>query len=175
MFINSKTLLLSATLALTGVSCALAQSTTSDFRLPSPGTPCEKGVISVEAQENAPLQIKVEESDCKTTQTARVRFTAKNLSSKGIVEFTVHSLETYEEYYNDGSGTTMGFEDVLKPDETFEKGFIGSGVETKAGGIPVGKLKNYVLAVWSVTFADGTKWEREAAKEVRDSTSNPQR
>ena len=173
MLVKSKTLILSTILAVMCVSCASAQNTTSDFRLPSLGTPCDTGVISVEAQENAPLQIKVEESDCKTTQTARVRFTAKNLSSKAIVEFSVRSLETYEQYFTDNSGVTAGgFENPLKPNETYERGFIGGGTETKAGGIPVGKLKSYVLTVWSVNFVDGTKWEREPSKEVRDSTPN---
>jgi hypothetical protein len=173
MQILSRNLFLSAILTLMSVACASAQSKPSDFRLPSLGTPCAEGVISVEAQENAPLQIIVEESDCKTTQMARVRFTAKNLSSKAIVEFTVRSLQTYEQYYTDTSGSTVGgFENPLKPNETYDRGFIGGGTETKAGGIPVGKMKSYILTVWSVTFADGTKWERESSKEVRDSTPN---
>jgi hypothetical protein len=173
MLVNSKTLILSTILAIMCVSCASAQSTTSDFRLSPLGTPCDTGVISVEVQENAPLQIKVEESDCETTQTARVRFTAKNLSSKDIVEFSVRSLETYEHYFTDSSGTTAGgFRNPLKPNDIYNKGYIGGGTLTKAGGIPVGKLKSYVLTVWSVNFADGTKWEREPSKEVCDSTPN---
>ena len=173
MLYDLKILFISATFAVMCFSCVSAQSTTSDFRLPSLGTPCDEGVISVEVQENAPIQIKVKESDCKTTQTARVLFTVKNLSSKPIIEFTVRSLETYEHYYTEASGVTMGgFRNPLESSETYDRGFIGGGTETKAGGIPVGKLKSYVLAVWSVTFADGTKWEREPTKTVEDSLPN---
>jgi hypothetical protein len=165
MLCGLKNLLISAILVVMCLSCVSAQNTTSDPHLPSLGTPCDEGVISVEEQENAPLQIKIEESDCKTTQTARVLFAVKNLSSKPIVEFSVRSLETYEQYYTDGGSVTIGgFRNPLKPDETYDRGFIGGGTETKAGGIPVGKLKKYILTVWKVTFSDGTKWESEPTK-----------
>jgi len=171
MLTKFRTLLFLTFLTATCVGCVSAQSTTSERLLPSLETPCAEGVVSVEAQENAPLQITIEESACKTTQTACVRFKAKNVSSKAIVEFDVRSLETYEQHFEDGGGMRAS-ELVLKPNEIYDRGYIGGGVETKAGGIPVGKLQTYVLTVWSVTFADGTKWEREPAKEVRDSKSS---
>ena len=122
------------------------------------GPPCREGVVSAEAQPDAPLRITIGDAGCDKPQTASVQFVVENVGSSPISQFEVRAIETYDELVDEGTGvTTMGL--VLYPHQT-QIGFIGSGVITAAGGKPVGPLKTYQVTVWSVTFSDGTTWRR---------------
>ena len=123
------------------------------------GPPCRDGVISVEPQRTAPLQIRISEAACDNAQVADVHFVVKNISSKPISKYDIRSIETYERFFNDGSGVSEG--GILQPQQT-RRGFLGGGVIGDVGGVPVGELKSYKLAVWSVIFTDGTTWTRSS-------------
>jgi hypothetical protein len=115
------------------------------------GPPCREGVVSVEPQHGVPLLIKISEAACDNPQVASVHFVVENISSKPISKYNIRSIETYERFLNDGSGVIEG--GILQPRQT-RRGFLGGGV------MQVGELKSYKLAVWSVTFTDGTTWTR---------------
>ena len=124
------------------------------------GLPCRDGLISVESKLNVPLRISISEAVCDNSQGASVHFMVENVSSEPISKYEIRSIETYERLTDDGSGvTTEGA--ILQPHQT-QIGFIGGGVLRGAGGVPVGELKGYKLAVWSVTFADGRTWSRSS-------------
>ena len=58
---------------------------------------------------------------------------------------------------DDGLGVLATGVAHFQPQET-RRGFIGGGVQN------VGQLKGFQLTVWSVLFADGTKWNRESRR-----------
>ena len=126
------------------------------------GIPCRDGLVSVEPQVDVPLRITISEAVCDNPQGASVQFVVENVSSKPISKYDICRIATYEGLIDDKSGvTTMGT--ILQPHQT-KIGFIGGGVITGAGGVPVGELKSYKLGVWSVIFADGSTWKRSSPR-----------
>ena len=126
------------------------------------GPPCRDGLVSVESQPDVPLRISISESVCENPQMTSVHFMVENVSSEPISKYEIRSIETYGRIIDDGGGvTTEGA--ILQPHQKHE-GFIGGGVLAGVGGVPVGELKSYKLAVWSVTFADGTTWSRPSSQ-----------
>ena len=126
------------------------------------GPPCREGLVSVEPQLNAPLQIKISEATCDNPQEANVYFVVENISSKPIIRFVIRSIKTYERLVNDGSSVTIEGASPVQPRHTIN-GFLGGGVRTR-GGEWVGELQTNQLTVWSVTFADGTTWEQGSSR-----------
>jgi hypothetical protein len=101
------------------------------------GARCRHGLVSVEPQLNVPLRISISEAVCDNPQGASVHFVVENVSSKPISKYDIRRVVTYEGLIDDKSGvTTEGT--ILQPHQT-KIGFIGGGVITGAGGVPVGE------------------------------------
>ena len=123
------------------------------------GPTCREGLVSVESLPDVPLRITIADTACEKPQTASVHFVVENLSTKPIKKYEVHGYLIYDDLIDDGMGVTTERVEPLQPRQT-DIGFLGGGVMTRAGGIPVGELKHFRLVLWSVEFADGTDWVR---------------
>jgi len=120
------------------------------------GPACQKGLVSVETQLDAPVRLTIVDAGCDQPQSASVSFIAENVSSLAITKYEVRAIETYDELVHNGSSvTSMGR--VFNPHE-MRTGFIGGGVVMIASGRPAGPLRQYQIALASVTFVDGTTW-----------------
>ena len=127
------------------------------------GPPCREGLVSVESRPGVPLHITISDTACENPRCANVQFLVENVSTKPISKYEIRGVETYDELNDDGLGVSTVPAKPLQPHQT-EIGFLGGGVMTRAGGIPVSELKSFQLVVWSVDFADGTKWTRTSPK-----------
>lgn len=116
------------------------------------GPPCAQGIVAVETQSQAPLRISISDTACQNSYSASVQFVLENTSSKPIINYEIVGTRSYDGLVNEGGVLTEGRED-FQPHQ-FRTGFIGGGV------LKVGQLRGFKLAVWSVDFADGTKWSR---------------
>jgi hypothetical protein len=120
------------------------------------GPTCQKGLVSVETQPDAPVRLTIVDAGCEQPHTASVSFVAENVSSLAITEYEVRAIETYDELVDKGSSVTEMVR-VFNPHET-RNGFIAGGVEMIVRGKPAGPLRHYQIALASVTFVDGTTW-----------------
>lgn len=121
------------------------------------GPPCTSGVVSVEEQSEAPLRISISDTACQDSHSANVQFVVENVDSRAIVNYEIRSIMMYDGLVDDGLGVLATGVAHFQPHETRE-GFLGGGVQE------VGQLKGFQLTVWSVLFADGTKWNRESRR-----------
>lgn len=131
---------------------------TKSLRLLS-GPSCHSGLVSVESRSAMPLRITISDTACEKPQTANVQFLVENVSTKPISRYEIRGVQKYDELVDDGMSVTTETVKPLLPHET-QIGFLGGGVIKRPGGIPVSELKSFQLVVWSVDFADGTKWTR---------------
>lgn len=117
------------------------------------GPPCAHGIVSVELQSQAPLRISISDTACQNSHSAHVQFAVENISSKPIIKYEIRAIMSYDGLVDDGLGVSTEGVENFQPHQT-RTGFIGGGV------LRVGELKGFKLRVWSVDFADGTKWTR---------------
>ena len=143
------------------INCQPAQSS----RLLS-GPPCRKGVVSLESQPDSPLRMTISDTSCRDPQTASVQFVVENLSAKPISKYEIRGLLRYDQVIDHGLGVQAETVEPLQPGQT-QIGFLGGGVLKAAGGIPVSELRGFQLSVWSIDFADGTKWTRSFFRQLR--------
>ena len=125
------------------------------------GPTCREGLLSVESRPAVPLRITVSDTACEKPQSASVQFLVENVGTKPISKYEIHGVQTYEELTDTGFGVLTERVEPLQPGQT-DIGFLGGGVLKGAGGKPVGELKSFELVLWSVEFADGTKWTRSS-------------
>lgn len=125
------------------------------------GPPCREGLVSVESRPAVPLHITISDTACQNPQSANVQFLVENLSNKPISKYEIRSVQTYEELIDEGLGVATEIIEPLQPRQT-QIGFLGGGVLKRSGGKPVSHLKSFHLVVWSIDFADGTKWTRSS-------------
>jgi len=125
------------------------------------GPPCREGLVSVESRPGVPLHITISDTACQNPQSADVQFLMENLSTKPISKYEIRSVQTYEELIDEGLGVVTETIEPLQPRQT-QIGFLGGGVLKRSGGKPVSYLKSFQLVVWSINFADGTKWTRSS-------------
>jgi hypothetical protein len=123
--------------------------------------PCRQGLVSVESSPVVPLRITISDTACHSPQEASVQFLVENLSTKPISNYEIRGVQIYDELINEGLGVSTETMEPLQPRQT-QIGFLGGGVLKRAGGKPVSELKSFQLVVWSITFADGTKWTRSS-------------
>jgi hypothetical protein len=86
-----------------------------------------------------------------------VQFEVENISSKPIVKYEICGIMKYDNLVDEGLCVAAEGYETFQPHQT-RTGFIGGGV------LKVGELRGFQLTVWSVTFADGTKWTRSSAR-----------
>jgi hypothetical protein len=86
-----------------------------------------------------------------------VQFLVENVSTKPISKYEIHGVLTYDELSDEGLSVLTETIEPLQPHQT-QIGFLGGGVLKGSGGRPVSELRRFELVVWSITFADGTKW-----------------
>jgi hypothetical protein len=111
-------------------------------------------LVSVETQSQVPLRISISDTACQNSHSANVQFAVENIVSKPITKYEIRGIMRYDGLVDDGLGvSTEGFENF--DSHQVRTGFIGGGV------LRVGELKGFELTVWSVDFADGTKWTRQ--------------
>ena len=125
------------------------------------GPRCREGLVSVASHPDVPLHITISDTACENPQTANVQFLVENRSTKPISKYDIHGVQTYDELSDDGLGVSTERVEPLQPHQT-DIGFLGGGVLKGAGGKPVGELKSFQLVLWSVDFADGTRWTRSS-------------
>lgn len=125
----------------------------------TPYSPCGEGLVSVEYQPDAPIRISVLSATCQSSHSPRLSFEVENMGLKTISSYKVFLLEIYEgRGIGDGSGTGISgvfFQQHQKNVESVG----GDGLLFGPDGLPVPELKGYLLAVCSVSFTDGTKWD----------------
>jgi hypothetical protein len=125
--------------------------------------PCEK-LIRVQSQVNAPVIISPMSCDQQKPQPTTVGLILVNTSKKAIRSFTIKSQREYTNYkepfgdglslkkvYTGGGPLAPGWSDKVT---------VAGDVITKAGGIAVGPLTQFSFWVESVTFEDGSTWNR---------------
>ena len=117
------------------------------------GPPCAHGIVSVELQSQVPLRISISDTACQDSDSANVQFAVENIGSKPIIKYEIRGIMSYDGLVDDGLGVSTGGFENFQPHQT-QTGYIGGGV------LKVGGLKGFKLTVWSVDFADGTKWTR---------------
>jgi hypothetical protein len=127
------------------------------------GPPCREGLVSVESRPAVPLHITISDTACQNPQSANVQFLVENLTPKPISKYEIRSVQTYDELIDEGLGVSTETIEPLQPRQT-QIGFLGGGVLKRSGGKPVSELKSFQLVVWSINFADGTKWTRSSPK-----------
>ncbi|HET6648212.1 MAG TPA: hypothetical protein VFH01_12870 [Pyrinomonadaceae bacterium] len=137
-------------------SVGLRREPVRSMRLLS-GPPCTSGIVSVEEQAQAPLRISISDTACRHSHSANVQFVVENVDSRSIVSYEIRSRMKYDGLVDDGLAVSTAGVEHFQPHET-QSGFIGGGV------LNVGQLKGFQLTVWSVVFADGTKWTRESRR-----------
>ena len=117
------------------------------------GPPCAHGIVSVEVQYQVPLRISISDTACQNPHSANVQFAVQNTGSKPIIKYEIRGIMSYDDLVDDGLGVSTEGVENFQSHQT-RTGFIGGGV------MKVGEMKGFKLAVWSVDFADGTKWFR---------------
>lgn len=160
IFVALLTFLIGA--AITSVSFRNHHQPAESFRFLS-GPPCREGLVSVESHPAAPLRITIADTDCQDSQSGNVQFLVENLSAKPISKYEIRGIQTYDELIDEGLGVSTENVEPLQPRQT-QVGFMGGGVMKRSGGKPVSELRSFQLVVWSVDFADGTKWTRSSPK-----------
>jgi len=123
------------------------------------GPLCREGVVSVESRPAVPLRITISDTACEKPQSASVQFLVENVSTKPISKYEIRGVQTYDELRDEGLSVLTETIEPLQPRQT-QIGFLGGGVLKGSGGRPVSELRRFELVVWSITFADGTKWTR---------------
>ena len=114
------------------------------------------GFVTVESQPQAPVRLIISTAAC-THVSVIVRFTVENISDKPIVKYEVRGIRS-----NDSSGNNLSVtSEWAKPVDPHERrsGLIQEGLFEERI-ISAGQKTSFQLAVYSVTFADGTTWRR---------------
>jgi len=118
---------------------------------PTNSTNCY-GLVAVESQPEAPVRLSISNAAC-THVSKSVRFTLENISNKPIVKYEVRGLRIHGQTVSSNVSLTSEFSSEMDP-----HGLRTEDIEERS--VPAGQLTSLRLAVWSVTFADGTTWNR---------------
>ena len=122
------------------------------------GPPCRDGWVSAEPQPGAPLRLSILGAACQGSRTPLVRFEVENVSARPISYYSVFLYEIPEDAtrgrYGSGLGPEVGY---FQPLQKRAESLGGDGLGYGPGGTPV-RVKEYALAVCSVSYTDGTWW-----------------
>jgi hypothetical protein len=126
--------------------------------------PCSNDLVVVEPQPDAPVRISVLQTNCGQPDFADVSFKVKTTGTRRISRYEVRMNAGYEGISRSDSTIISGFGSIYPEDPEFYKHQESSefiGVTLKRGLLRsnVDQLK---LFVQSVTFNDGTVWNRPA-------------
>jgi len=108
------------------------------------------GLVAGESQPEAPVRLSISNAAC-THLSKSVRFTLENISDKPIVKYEVRGLRTHGRTISSYLNLTSEFTNEMDPHELRTE-----VIEERSDS----QLTSFQLAVWSVTFADGTTWNR---------------
>lgn len=123
---------------------------------------CRNGLLVVEQQPDTPVRISILDTNCPNPYFANVRFQMEERSARPISRYEVRMSRAYDGN-EDGYSTVVGSivdgssgQSLFSKDQQSTNSF---GVSLRRGWFkdPEAKL---TLSVWSVSFSDGTVWNR---------------
>lgn len=121
---------------------------------------CRKGLVVVEEQPDAPVHVRVLETTCPVNPSfANVHYQVEGRTTRLIKRYEVRNIESYngiEESHGALIGTKEG-EGFTAADLENDFAFTGVRLDRGIFRAPIDEVR---LCVWSVTFADGTTWNR---------------
>ena len=139
----------------------------TERRPAAPNQQCRKGLVVVEPQPDAPIRISLMETNCPDPYFANVSFKTETTGSRPVSRYDVRMRASHAGITDSYSTVVSGFGTVEPEDPAFSQHqdsseFIGVTLNRGLFRAPVDELK---LSVWSVTFKDGTIWNRASTTE----------
>jgi len=124
---------------------------------------CRDGLIVVEKQPDAPVRVSILKTDCLNPYLPGASFQVEPNVTRPIRRYEVRILLSYDGVYSSYSSTSAG---TTEPGvSVFSKD--SSSSDYMSWGLERGWFKDpepmFTFTVWSVTYADGSSWNRTAA------------
>jgi hypothetical protein len=124
--------------------------------------PCRDGLIVVEKQPEAPVRISILKTDCMNPYMPGASFQVEPNVARPIHRYEVRILLSYDGVY---SSYSTSLAETREPGgSVFSKNFSTS--DYMSWGLKRGWFKDpepkFTFTVWSVTYADGSSWNRVA-------------
>jgi hypothetical protein len=147
------------------ITCAIGIATSSLWSTPgnSPanGQRCRDGLVILEQQLDAPARLSISETNCPNPYFANVGFNLESKSTRPISRYEVRMITSYDGIVDSystmqGSRTAEG-KDITSSNDQRMSDFVGVGLKRGFLRAPNAELR---LSIWSVTFTDGTMWNR---------------
>jgi hypothetical protein len=123
-------------------------------------TPCREGLIVVEKQPDAPVRISNLKTDCQNPNVPGASFQVEPNVTRPIRRYEVRIIHSYDGVYDSYSTYSAGTKEpggsVFSADS--------SSASYMSWGVRRGWFKDpepkFTFTVWSVTYADGSVWNR---------------
>ncbi len=123
---------------------------------------CPDRLVIIEPQPGAPVRISLLKTNCQEPNFANVGFRTEATGAGRISQYEIRMHASHEGVTDSYSTVISGFGTLEPDDPAFHERQNSS--ETIGVTLARGRFKASVdelkLAVWSVTFADGTTWNR---------------
>lgn len=122
--------------------------------------PCRAGLIVVENQPDAPVWVSILKTDCLNPYFPGAGFRVESNVNRPIRRYQVRILQSYDGVVDSDStysSETKGTDGSLFPKDEASSSYMSWALKRGWFKDPEPKL---IFTVWSVTFADGTIWNR---------------
>jgi|GEM_PF-2871424 len=123
--------------------------------------PCRAGLIVVEEQADAPVRISNLKTDCRNPNVPGAGFQVEPNVARPIRRYEVRILHSYDGVYDgyssDSAGTTGADGGPVFSKDSSSSSYMSWGL--KRGWFKDPEPK-FTFTVWSVTFTDGSTWNR---------------
>jgi hypothetical protein len=125
--------------------------------------PCRDGLIVVEQQPEAPVRIANLKTDCRNPYIPGASFQVEPNVARPIRYYEVRIFQSYDGVYSSYSTSSAGTREA--GGSVFSKD--SSSSDYMSWGLERGWFKDpepkFTFTVWSVTYVDGSTWDRAAA------------